>query len=202
MKLLTVVCGLSAGIACASLTEQETQFLDTIESKIQSYVVFSTHWASNFMDTRNNESYAKHTNRFKESFLSFEQDVLHPLQTEKRAADQSDYGQAIKLTHDIVDTLYKQAKDVYLTLEKHRKNPSVAMLGLDLAKSEKYTAPAVISGLQSQLRRLQTIFNRIHQSLAAKIGIIIDSLEQRKNKKKPNAIEGYNALKHRLNCKN
>lgn len=201
IRLFAIMCSLYAGFASASLTEKETQYLDHIESKVQSYVVFSTHWANTFLDMNNNESYAKHINRFKDAFVSFEHDVLVSLRAEKKAADSSEYGQAIVLTHDIVSTLYDQAKHVHTILEKHRKNPNAILLGKDLQAVDKYTKPEVLSGLQAQLRKLQGIFNKIYQSLAKKIGIIIDSLEQRKAKK-PNMIEAFKALSYRLNCKN
>jgi len=201
MRLFAIICSLYAGFAGASLAEKETQYLDYIESKVQSYVVFSTHWAHNFLDMGNNESYVKHINRFKDAFVSFEQDVLVSLRAEKRAADNSEYGQAISLTHDIVSTLYTQAKHVHTILEKHRRNPNAILLGKDLQAVEKYTKPEVLSGLQTQLRKLQGLFNKIYQSLAKKIGIIIDSLEQRKAKKM-NMLESFKALSYRLNCKN
>ena len=217
IRLFAIMCSLYAGFASASLTEKETQYLDHIESKVQSYVVFSTHWANTFLDMNNNESYAKHINRFKDAFVSFEHDVLVSLRAEKRAAEAAvapaapggapiatgdlEYKQAIILTHDIVSTLYDQAKHVHTILEKHRKNPNAILLGKDLQAVDKYTKPEVLSGLQAQLRKLQGIFNKIYQSLAKKIGIIIDSLEQRKAKK-PNMIEAFKALSYRLNCKN
>ena len=201
MRLFAIIGGLSGGFACASLAEKQTQYLDHIESKVQSYVVFSTHWAQSFLDTNNNESYVKHINRFKDAFSSFEQDVLVSLRAEKKAADGSEYGQAISLTHDIVSTLYTQAKHVHTILEKHRRNPNAILLGKDLQAVEKYTKPEVIAGLQSQLRKLQGIFSKIYQSLAKKIGIIIDSLEQRKTDKL-NMLEKFKALSYRLNCKN
>jgi len=201
MRLLTIVCGLSGGFAYASLAEKETQYLDNIEGKIQAYVVFSTDWAHNFLDIKNNESYVKHINRYKDSFVLFEHEVLGSLRAEKKSTDNSEYGQAISLTHEIVSTLYDQAKHVHTILEKHRKNPNAIFLGKDLQAVEKYTKPDVIAGLQSKLRRLQGIFSKIYQSLATKIGVIIDSLERRKAKKL-NMVDSWKALSHRVNCKN
>lgn len=206
MRLPIILCGLLAGSTQVSLAEntplaeREVQYLDYIESKIQSYVVFSTQWPQNFLSLKNKESYAQHVNRFKEAFLSFERDVLHSLRTEKRTADNNEYGQAINLMHDIVAKLYDQAKHIYSILEKHRNNTNHMILGMELGSTEKYIEPQAISALQSQLRRLQSIFNKIYQALAIKIGAIIDSLEQRKGKKK-NAYEAMKALQHRLSCR-
>jgi hypothetical protein len=201
IKISALVCGLSVGYMSASLEEKQSQYLEYIEGKIQSYVVFSTQWPQNFLDIRNKESYAKHINRFKEALVSFEKDVLASLQSEKSNADTTLYGQAITLTYDIVSTLYSQAKHVHTILEKHRGKPNAIALGNDLRAVEKYTQPDIISGLQSKLKRLQTIFNTIYQSLATKIASIIDSLEQRKLKKM-NMVESFQALTHRVSCKN
>ena len=204
IRLFALISVLSGGLVHASsLTEEQTHYLDYIESKIQAYVVFSTHWAQNFLNPKNNDSYAKCVNAYRDAFVSFEHDVLGSLKTEKRvagAAGASDYGQAITLIHDIVSKVYDPAKHVYTILEKHRRNTNPTMVGIDLGAVDKYTKPEFISGVQSQLRRLQTIFNRIYQSLAKKIDIIIESLEQRKAKKL-NPIESWKALKHRVSCK-
>lgn len=201
IRLFALISVLSGGLVHASsLTDEQTHYLDYIESKIQAYVVFSTHWAQNFLNPNNNDSYVKCINSYRDAFVSFEHDVLGSLRTEKRVAGQGDYGQAISLIHDIVSKVYDPAKHVYTILEKHRRNTNPTMLGIDLGAVDKYTKPEFISGVQSQLKRLQLIFNRIYQSLARRIDIIIDSLEQRKAKKL-NPLESWKALKHRVSCK-
>lgn len=202
IRLFAIICSLYAGFASASLTEEKIQKLDEIEAKIQAYVVNSTRLANDFLDMNNKESFSKYVSRFKALVVSCEHDVLAPLRAEKKAGDSSEYGQAIVLTHDIVSTLYNQAKHVLTIFEKHRGNPNVFSLGLDLQAAEQYAKPEVLSGLQAKLKKLQSILNNIYQSLAKKIGIIIDSLEQRKANNKLTMKDKFDALKHRLNCKN
>jgi hypothetical protein len=207
IRLCTIIGVLSGGFVyeavkadVSPLTQEQTSYLDYIENKIQAYVVFSTQWAQNFLSSENNESYITHINRYRDAFVAFERDILHSLRTEKKSAGVAEYGQAISLLHDITTKVYEPAKHVHTILEKHRKNTNPTLLGMDLASTEKYASQDFISGLQTQLKRLQTIFSKIYQSLVKKIDIIIDSLEQRKTKKL-NAFESWKALKHRVSCK-
>src|SRR5262245_38701230 len=131
IRPLVLICGLSAGLASAALEEKQTQYLDNIANKLQTYVVDSAQWDHNFLDMNNKESYVKHVNRFNDMLMSFKRDVLSSLQAEKSTfapAGNSEYGQAIHLIHDIVSTLYNQANEVYKILDRNRGN--VISLGM------------------------------------------------------------------------